>query len=202
MLQCLENSSAIVTLDLALTSSSSYQDFQDLLNGACKHCPELMSRPTPPLPNASLSKPLGFVSFIHTIMAILHECSKETSLSPTVFLRSRQVSFSLKILKDQQRLWKQLKILEEEVMKNQSDENREPRDVGKNQKKVKVMHKLLESVTKLMDQDVIDFGRSEVASSEMAKNLSCNYFELFNRYLSDLASLSIDFLPSKSGKAH
>lgn len=201
MLQCMENSAATVTLDLAITASTTYHDFRDLVSLAGKHCPELTTRLQTPLGGAAYSKPLGYIAFAQTLIALLQELNKEAAMPPAVFFRTRHASFSLKTLKEQETLWKQLKALEQEVAKSRRESETFAKDLSRCQKNIKSMQKILENVTKATETSVetLDIGRSDASTSELAK--SVNYTELLNRYLSDLATLSLDFVTTKTGQS-
>lgn len=200
MLPHIENSAAAVTLDLAITSSLNYQDFRDLFNLAGKHCPELNTRSQYSLGTAVTAKVFGYIHFSQTLMSLLHELSKESSMSPATFFRTRQSSLVLKTLKEQESLWKLIRNYQHEVENSQRESKTIGKDLAKGQKNLKNMQKILENIKKISDSslDVLELGRSEVSSNEAAKIV--NYSELLNRYLSELAGLSMDFISPKSGK--
>lgn len=125
MLQCIENVHAIVTIDLALTTAMTFQDFKDLLNIASKHCPELSTRVQSPIsPQTTFSKPLGYIAFSQNVIALLQEINRsqvdETDFEVSLhqFLRAHQYPFSLKSLKDNINFWKHLNMAASDFEKN------------------------------------------------------------------------------------
>lgn len=133
MLQCVENGPAIVTIDLALTAAATFQDFNDLLNIASKHCPELNTRVQPPISSqTTFTKPLGYIVFSQNVIALLQEINRsqindsDLEISLQQFLRSHQYPFSLKSLKENINFWKQLKLamldFEKDAVESKSSE--------------------------------------------------------------------------------
>lgn len=210
MLQCIENAPAIVTIDLALTAAVTFQDFNDLLNIASKHCPELNTRVQPPIGSqTTFSKPLGYIVFSQNVIALLQEINRsqinETDLEISLqqFLRAHQYPFSLKSLKDNINFWKQLKAAMTDFEKDATDSknllhNKE--SAPKCQKIIKDTQKIFESIIKLTEtcSDFMDLGKLETSNVEISK--AVNYCDLLSRYLNDIATLILDNVPSKSGK--
>lgn len=191
----MQNSAATVALDLAITATTSYMDFRDILNLAGKHCPELTNRLQPPLNNSECTKPLGNIAISQILMTLLHEINRETPMSVGKFLRNRQASFSLRILKDQENLWKNLKILTEEFSTSRRDSETLGKDLGSGKKKV--MKKILEELSKVTfhSTEILELGRNETNDSR-----HISYSELVNRYLSDLAAFSMEGVSPKPGE--
>lgn len=117
VLQCIENSTAMITIDLALTTANTFQDFKDLLNIASKYCPELNTRVQSPISaQATSTKPLGYIVYTQNLMMLLQEINRnrpsdtDAEISLHQFLRSHQYPFSLKSLKDNINFWKLLNL--------------------------------------------------------------------------------------------
>lgn len=210
MLQCIENAQAIVTIDLALTSDMTFQDFKGLLNIASKHCPELSTRVQSPIsPQTSFSKPLGYIIFSQNIIALLQEVNKsqdsddDIEISLNQFLRSHQYPFSLKSLKDSISFWNQLKsaVLDFEKCNSENAALIVNKDVsvGKYQKNIKEMQKIFDNVKKLVETccEFMDLGKTDNSSAEISKTV--NYSDLLSRYLTDLASFILENIPPKTG---
>lgn len=117
VLQCVENTAATVTIDLALTTAKTFQDFKDLLNIASKYCPELNTRIQSPISAQTTStKPLGYIVFTQNMIALLQEINRsqvnesDLEISLQQYLRSHHYPFSLKSLKDNINFWKHLNL--------------------------------------------------------------------------------------------
>lgn len=115
----------MVTIDLALTTAMTFQDFKDLLNIASKHCPELSTRIQSPISAQTTStKPLGYIVFTQNMIALLQEVNRnavretDTEVSLQQFFLSHQYPFSLKSLKDSINFWKNLELSISDFEKN------------------------------------------------------------------------------------
>lgn len=100
----------MITIDLSLTASNTYQDFINLLNIASKHCPELSTRIQSPIsPGTGFTKPLGYLAFTQNVIALLKEVNKcgQDEMSVQELLRSDRTSFALKTLKEKIVFWKE-----------------------------------------------------------------------------------------------
>lgn len=115
----------MVTIDLALTASTTYQDFKDLFTIASKHCPELNTRVQSPISAQSSSiKPLGYIAFSQNMYQLLQEINRnqinksDGEISVQKYLRSHRYPFSLKSLKDNINFWKNLNLIYSDFKSN------------------------------------------------------------------------------------
>ncbi|KAK6621475.1 hypothetical protein RUM44_001282 [Polyplax serrata] len=210
VLQCIENSTAMITIDLALTTANTFQDFKDLLNIASKYCPELNTRVQSPISaQATSTKPLGYIVYTQNLMMLLQEINRnrpsdtDAEISLHQFLRSHQYPFSLKSLKDNINFWKLLNLAFLDFDKN-VEESRflvgsKEGLLVKCQKNIKETQNIFESVIKLTESssEFMDLGKPDVPAGEISKNV--NYCDLLSRYLSDLSTFVLENVSTKGG---